>query len=89
MVNPIALTFNKAKKEKRSALLTYTVAGDYTKDEKAKSVHLTEQGHLKVEEFLINKGLIEDSGSLYEAQHVTLWYLGYQFFQKYPSRFYF
>ena len=31
MLNPISLAFKKAKKEKRPALLTYTVAGDNTK----------------------------------------------------------
>ena len=31
MINPISLAFNKAKSEKRPALLTYTVAGDNTK----------------------------------------------------------
>ena len=29
--SPISLVFNKCKKEKRPALLTYTVAGDNTK----------------------------------------------------------
>ena len=28
MLNPISIAFKKAKKEKRPALLTYTVAGD-------------------------------------------------------------
>ena len=31
MLNPISLAFKKAKKEKRPALLTYTVAGDSSK----------------------------------------------------------
>ena len=31
MISPISLAFKKAKSEKRSALLTYTVAGDNTK----------------------------------------------------------
>ena len=30
-MSPISLAFEKCKKEKRSALLTYTVAGDNTK----------------------------------------------------------
>ena len=29
--SPISLTFKKCKKEKRPALITYTVAGDNTK----------------------------------------------------------
>ena len=31
MLNPISLAFKEAKKEKRPALLTYTVAGDSSK----------------------------------------------------------
>ena len=31
MLNPISLAFKKVKKEKRPALLTYTVAGDSSK----------------------------------------------------------
>ena len=31
MLNPISLAFEKAKDEKRPALLTYTVAGDSSK----------------------------------------------------------
>ena len=33
MLNPIDLAFKKAKKENRPALLTYTVAGDSTKNQ--------------------------------------------------------
>ena len=31
MISPISKAFNIAKKQNRPALLTYTVAGDYTK----------------------------------------------------------
>ena len=31
MTNSISIAFKKSKKENRPALLTYTVAGDYTK----------------------------------------------------------
>ena len=31
IISPISLAFEKSKKEKRPALLTYTVAGDNTK----------------------------------------------------------
>ena len=33
MLNPIDLAFKKAKNENRPALLTYTVAGDSTKNQ--------------------------------------------------------
>ncbi|MCF6434933.1 preprotein translocase subunit SecA [Pseudoalteromonas sp. MMG022] len=46
--------------------------GDFTLDEKSKQVHLTERGQLKVEELLIDNGLIEEGDSLYSAGNITL-----------------
>lgn len=46
--------------------------GDYTLDEKSKQVHLTERGQLKVEELLIENGLIEEGDSLYSAGNISL-----------------
>ncbi|BBN80361.1 protein translocase subunit SecA [Pseudoalteromonas sp. A25] len=46
--------------------------GDFTLDEKSKQVHLTERGQLKVEELLIEHGLIEEGDSLYSAGNITL-----------------
>jgi len=47
-------------------------AGDYTLDEKARQVFLTEQGHEKAERLLAEWGLINDGESLYAAQNITL-----------------
>ncbi|MFY8351503.1 preprotein translocase subunit SecA [Pseudoalteromonas sp. SSM20] len=46
--------------------------GDFTIDEKAKQVHLTERGQVRVEEILTELGLIEDGDSLYSANNITL-----------------
>ena len=46
--------------------------GDYTIDEKAKQVHLTERGQIRVEELLTGLGLIEEGDSLYSANNITL-----------------
>ena len=46
--------------------------GDFTIDEKAKQVHLTERGQIKVEELLIERGLIAEGDSLYSAASITL-----------------
>ncbi|NMM41904.1 preprotein translocase subunit SecA [Pseudoalteromonas arctica] len=46
--------------------------GDFTIDEKAKQVHLTERGQIKVEELLTERGLIEEGDSLYSAASITL-----------------
>ncbi|VAW42487.1 Protein translocase subunit SecA [hydrothermal vent metagenome] len=46
--------------------------GDYTIDEKAKQVHLTEQGMEKVEQLFKADGLIKDNESLYDSKHLQL-----------------
>ncbi|KQR85306.1 preprotein translocase subunit SecA [Burkholderia sp. Leaf177] len=47
-------------------------AGDYTLDEKARQVFLTEQGHEKAERLLAEWGLIGEGESLYAPQNITL-----------------
>jgi preprotein translocase subunit SecA len=46
--------------------------GDYTIDEKQKQAHLTEKGHLRVEELLIKEGLLDPGESLYHASNIML-----------------
>ncbi|CAB3804106.1 Protein translocase subunit SecA [Paraburkholderia caffeinitolerans] len=46
--------------------------GDYTLDEKARQVFLTESGHEKAERLLSEWGLIGQGESLYAAQNITL-----------------
>lgn len=46
--------------------------GDYTVDEKNKQVHITEQGHEKVEELLIREGILDENDSLYSATNINL-----------------
>ena len=46
--------------------------GDYFIDEKQRDVELTEQGHLKVEELLTNRGLLQEGESLYGTANLTL-----------------
>ncbi len=48
------------------------VQGDYTKDEKAHQVLLTEAGHVKVEQILTDMELLEEGSSLYDATHIAL-----------------
>jgi len=45
--------------------------GDFTIDEKSRSVELTEQGHEKVEQLLREAGLLDEDSSLYSAQPVA------------------
>ncbi|HEY1181542.1 MAG TPA: DEAD/DEAH box helicase, partial [Rhodocyclaceae bacterium] len=48
------------------------VPGDYTKDEKAHTVLLTESGHEHAEEILTKMGLLAEGASLYDAANITL-----------------
>ena len=46
--------------------------GDFSVDEKARSVELTEEGFQKIEEILISEGLLEPEQSLYQATNLGL-----------------
>ena len=46
--------------------------GDYSVDEKAKQVYLTEDGHQRLEEILGRDGLIAEGGSLYDNANIGL-----------------
>jgi preprotein translocase subunit SecA len=48
------------------------VPGDYTKDEKAHQVLLTEAGHEKAEGILTQMGLLPEGASLYDSANITL-----------------
>ena len=48
------------------------VPGDYTKDEKAHQVLLTEAGHEKAEQILTRMGLLPEGASLYDPSHISL-----------------
>ena len=47
-------------------------SGDYVVDEKGRNVHLTEQGHERVEELMQSAGLLEAGASLYDASNLIL-----------------
>jgi preprotein translocase subunit SecA len=46
--------------------------GDFTIDEKAKQLHLTEHGQEHIEELLKEKGMLEADDSLYSATNISL-----------------
>ncbi|BCG62473.1 MAG: preprotein translocase subunit SecA [Methyloprofundus sp.] len=47
-------------------------AGDYTVDEKSKQLHLTEAGHIHIENLLTEHELLEPGSSLYEPANIRL-----------------
>jgi preprotein translocase subunit SecA len=46
--------------------------GDYVVDEKGRNVHLTEQGHERVEALMQSAGLLDRDASLYDASNLIL-----------------
>ncbi len=46
--------------------------GDFSVDEKAKQVYLTESGHQHIEELLTSEGLLQENESLYDAGNIML-----------------
>jgi preprotein translocase subunit SecA len=46
--------------------------GDYSVDEKAKQVHLTEDGHERVEQLMAEAGLLREGESLYDTANIRL-----------------
>jgi preprotein translocase subunit SecA len=47
-------------------------AGDFTVDEKAHTIHMTEQGHEKAEALLAGAGLLPEGASLYDPANIAL-----------------
>ena len=46
--------------------------GDFTIDEKAKQIHLTEHGQIHVEEIMKREGLLKEEESLFDAGNISL-----------------
>ena len=51
---------------------TYTGDGDYTLDLKSKQAFLTERGQIKIEERLIDAGLLPKGDKLFSSEHISL-----------------
>ena len=48
------------------------IPGDYTLDQKHKQVFLTDDGHVKAEDQLINAGALPEESSLYDGSNIIL-----------------
>jgi len=67
-INPFVAKLEQGEED----LENKTSSGDYTVDDKAKQVYLTDQGHEKFEEALAEIGLIAEGESLYDSEHISL-----------------
>ncbi len=75
MINEIVPTLelqNEEDKDEEEGQKEDFVEGDYTIDEKAKQIYLTERGQVRIEEILQTKGMIQDGDSLFSASNITL-----------------
>jgi len=48
------------------------VEGDYTLDEKAKQIYLTERGQIRIESIMQEKSLLQEGDTLFSASNITL-----------------
>ncbi len=48
------------------------VEGDFTIDEKAKQIYLTERGQIHIEEIMQERGLLQEGDTLFSASNITL-----------------
>lgn len=67
-INPLVTHLEQGEED----LEMKTSSGDFTIDEKAKQIYLTDDGHAKVETLMAEQGLLEDGDSLYDAAHIGL-----------------
>ena len=67
-INPLVAHLEQGEEN----LETKTSSGDFTIDEKAKQIYLTDDGHAKVEAMMAEQGLLEEGDSLYDAAHIGL-----------------
>ena len=65
----LACTVARLSPQQRYSL---AVGGDFWADEKGKQAHLTEAGHERVEELMLESGLLREGESLYDAANIRL-----------------
>ncbi|GAA6204080.1 MULTISPECIES: preprotein translocase subunit SecA [Thalassotalea] len=75
MINTVVPTLeqqNEEDKDEETGQKEDFVEGDFTIDEKAKQIYLTERGQIRIEQIMQEKNLIEEGDSLFSASNITL-----------------
>lgn len=68
-INEIVPLLEKQEKEDEEGV---EGDGDFTADEKSKQIYLTERGQVRVEEILLERGIVAEGESLYSATNIPL-----------------
>jgi len=63
---------NEEDKDEETGQSEDFVEGDFTVDEKAKQIYLTERGQVRIEEIMRDKGLLQAGDTLFSASNITL-----------------
>jgi preprotein translocase subunit SecA len=71
-INHMIPNFTKQVESGEGKEIVVEVPGDYTVDEKHKQVFLTDDGHSKAENLLIDAGALPEGASLYDASNILL-----------------
>ena len=75
LINTVVPTLeqqNEEDKDEETGQKEDFVEGDFTIDEKAKQIYLTERGQIHIEQIMQEKNLIEEGDSLFSASNITL-----------------
>jgi preprotein translocase subunit SecA len=72
IVVPTLQVQNEEDKDEETGQSEDFVEGDFTIDEKAKQIYLTERGQIHIEEIMNEKGLLQEGDTLFSAANITL-----------------
>jgi preprotein translocase subunit SecA len=71
-INKMIPSFTLQTEEGEGKEVEILIPGDYTIDEKLKQVFLSDDGHTKAEDMLIEAGALQEGSSLYDASNIIL-----------------
>ena len=71
-INTIVPKLSKQERKEGEKEGEETGPGDYSVDEKTKQAYLTEAGHERVEQLMVDAGLLDQDSSLYDASNLAL-----------------